>query len=146
MAITLAAGLKSPKILLVIDMPKLTGFIVAALAERGLDVVTGRSAEAHQILVGHPRHDAVIIAIGTADPVSSWNLAREARRMQPGIAVVYLSAGAPLDWARQCVAGSELISLPFAPPQLIAALTRQLDMPPPPARDGGPDSWSALLL
>ena len=64
--------------------------------------------------------------------MSGWEVARQARGIDPTFPVVYIT-GAPAtnDWASQGVSNSVLLEKPFAPAQLVTALSQLLNDVPP---------------
>lgn len=60
--------------------------------------------------------------------LSGWDLARRMRAKQPALPVIYVTAVQAKEWAAQGVPNSILISKPFAPAQLVAALSSLLNI------------------
>ncbi len=58
---------------------------------------------------------------------SGWDVARHARALLPDVAVVYVSGDSAGDWSAKGVPDSVMISKPYVPAQIVAALTQQLN-------------------
>lgn len=58
--------------------------------------------------------------------MSGWEVARRLREKEPALPVVYVTASAAEEWASYGVSRSILIPKPFAPAQLVTALSNLL--------------------
>jgi DNA-binding response OmpR family regulator len=56
-----------------------------------------------------------------------WDLARHARRLRPGLPVIYMTADSGAHWLAEGVPHSILLQKPFATGQAVAALNALLD-------------------
>jgi DNA-binding response OmpR family regulator len=84
--------------------------------------------EAVSLLNAH-RYCAVIIDISFGmDHVRGWAVARRARAFNPNLPVIYITGGNADEWAIQGVPNSVLITKPFAPVQLLTALSQLLSV------------------
>lgn len=87
-------------ILLVEDEPLLADLIVEVFDDRGLAVVHAASALAARSLLEERRDFAAVVTdINLGDGVSGFDVAREARALNPGLKIVYMS-GLPSNFAR----------------------------------------------
>jgi CheY-like chemotaxis protein len=59
-------------------------------------------------------------------------VARQIREKEPAFPVVYMTGAAADDWASQGVPNSILLQKPFAPAQLITAVSQLLNVGTPP--------------
>jgi len=59
--------------------------------------------------------------------ISGWDIARQAREIEPTLAVVYITGAAADEWPAQGVPNSILIQKPFAPAQLVTAVAQLLN-------------------
>ncbi len=117
-----------PKVLLVEDEPLILEVIKESLEDGGFAVTavaTGEEAVA-ALESGSPFHGLVTDVFLTG-PVTGWELAKIARGAFPTIAVVYETGHGEADWPVEGVPGSVLISKPFAPAQVVAALSSHLN-------------------
>ena len=63
--------------------------------------------------------------------MSGWDVARRAREIDAKFPVVYMSGESAEDWSARGVPYSIMLSKPFAPAQLVTAVSQALnDMPP----------------
>lgn len=103
------------------------GVVVASSGSQALKVMEGEQAEAIRALVTD-------IRLGNSSP-SGWDVARHARELHPELPVVYVTGDSAQDWTSQGVPNSVLITKPFAPAQVVTAVSQLLNAaaPPPPA-------------
>ena len=59
--------------------------------------------------------------------MSGWELARKVREIDPAFPVIYMTGAAGDDWASQGVPESILLQKPFAPAQLVTAVSQLLN-------------------
>jgi CheY-like chemotaxis protein len=62
--------------------------------------------------------------------MDGWDVARRAREMEPEFPVVYMTGDSADDWASKGVPKSILLNKPFAPAQLITAISQLLNGAP----------------
>jgi DNA-binding response OmpR family regulator len=58
---------------------------------------------------------------------TGWDVARRARELNEHLPVVYMTGGNGHEWASQGVPNSILIAKPFAPAQIVAAVSQLLN-------------------
>jgi CheY-like chemotaxis protein len=63
--------------------------------------------------------------------LSGWELARQLRQREPTFPVVYMTGAAANDWGSQGVPNRILLQKPFAPAQLVTAVSKLLNEVPP---------------
>lgn len=63
--------------------------------------------------------------------ISGWELARQVREIDPAFPVIYMTGAAADQWASQGVPGSVLLQKPFAPAQLVTAVSQLLNVTAP---------------
>lgn len=76
---------------------------------------------------------ALVTDVNLSGMMSGWDLARIARERDPAFPVVYMTGTAAEDWARFGVPNSILLTKPFAPAQLVTAVSQLLNAGGPPA-------------
>ena len=117
-------------ILVVEDDPLIQAIVEDSLSEGGFEVVFGSSGEnAVELLdASDGKYRALVtdINLGT-DGTSGWDVARHAREINPSFPVVYMSGDSAEDWASQGVPNSIMLSKPFAPAQLVTAVSQLLN-------------------
>jgi DNA-binding response OmpR family regulator len=74
------------------------------------------------------KYRAIVIDIAFGrDRVRGWSVARRARAFDPALPVVYITGGNAGDWAVEGVPNSILLTKPFGPAQLVAAVSQLLN-------------------
>jgi len=90
---------------------------VAANGKEALDVLQSQ----HEMLRG------LITDINLGPGPDGWAIARRARELCPDLPVVYMSGASGDDWTAQGVPHSTLITKPFAPAQIVTAISSLLN-------------------
>jgi CheY-like chemotaxis protein len=67
--------------------------------------------------------------LGTMD---GWEVAKQAREINPTFPIIYMTGAAADQWASHGVPNSALLAKPFAPAQLVTALAHLLNAGSPP--------------
>ena len=62
-----------------------------------------------------------------SDKLTGWDVARRAREIEPELPIVYMTGDGASDWASQGVPNSILLTKPFAPAQLLTAVSQLLN-------------------
>jgi DNA-binding NtrC family response regulator len=101
------------------------GFIAEILSSAG-DAVTRLNGEVASFR-------ALVTDVNLGGTMSGWDLARIARERDPAFPIVYMTGTAAEDWARFGVPNSILLTKPFAPAQLVTAVSQFLNLGGPPA-------------
>jgi DNA-binding response OmpR family regulator len=65
--------------------------------------------------------------------IDGWEVARQAREIDPQFPVVYMSGASAEDWGSKGVPNSIMLSKPFAPAQLVTAISNLLNTGTPTA-------------
>lgn len=63
--------------------------------------------------------------------LDGWDVAQHAREIDPHFPVVYMSGKDADDWASKGVPNSIMLAKPFAPAQLVTAVSQLLNANPP---------------
>jgi DNA-binding response OmpR family regulator len=123
-----------PNILVVDDDPLLQRIAEEALRDGGFETVVAASGEkAVELLdTADGKYRALVTDINLGrDRMSGWDVARRARELNAKFPVVYMSGESAEDWSARGVPYSIMLSKPFAPAQLVTAVSQALnDMPP----------------
>lgn len=118
----------APLLLYVEDEAITQDLVEASLREAGFDVLTASDgAEALALL--QDANDALrglITDVDLGDGPDGWDVARTARELSSGLAVVYVSGASDSDWASRGVPNSVMIAKPFAPAQVVVAISSLL--------------------
>jgi DNA-binding response OmpR family regulator len=114
---------------LVEDDALLREFLEASLTEAGFEVVEvscGTKALAH-FEADAARFRAVITDIRLGAGPDGWAVARRARELVPNMPVVYMSGDSSHEWSSKGVPNSLMVAKPFAPAQIITAVSTLLN-------------------
>ncbi len=107
-----------------------------ALQDAGYAVVAAATAKeaASMLDEKRPAYRALVtdVNLGRGQP-TGWDIARHARELDPDIPVVYMTGDSGHEWAANGVPGSILITKPFAPVQIVTAVSQLLNTVSPPA-------------
>jgi CheY-like chemotaxis protein len=124
-----------PVILVVEDEPLIQSLVEEALADGGFEpAVTSSGEEAVTLLKGHKgKYRALVTDINLQGKMDGWEVAQQAREIDPAFPVVYMSGAAAADWASKGVPNSIMLSKPFAPAQLLTAISNLLNSGTPTA-------------
>jgi DNA-binding response OmpR family regulator len=127
-----------PLILVVEDEYPLQGILEDALAEAGFETDILSSAEEALTLFmgGSKKYKALVTDVRLMGRLSGWDVARRMREADPTFPVIYMTGAAADQWASQGVPGSILLEKPFAPAQLITAISQLLNIGSPPTALG----------
>ncbi len=118
-----------PTILVVEDDPLIRGLVEEALADGGFGtVIVSSGEEAIALLKGESNdYRALVTDINLSGPVDGWDIARVGREIDAAFPIVYMTGAAGDEWPSKGVPGSILLAKPFAPAQLVTALSQLLN-------------------
>jgi CheY-like chemotaxis protein len=119
-----------PVILVVEDDPLIHAIVEESLSDGGFEVAIASSGEnaVDLLAASDGRYRALVTDINLgADGITGWDVARHAREINPSFPVVYMSGDSAEDWASQGVPNSIMLSKPFAPAQLVTAVSQLLN-------------------
>lgn len=126
-----------PVVLAVEDEELLQDMVSDALKEGGFDLVIAVSGEEAMALLTSSvvKYSALVTDINLKGDVSGWDVARHAREIDPSFPVVYMTGASADRWPSLGVPSSILLQKPFAPAQLVTAVSQLLNVgaPPPPS-------------
>jgi CheY-like chemotaxis protein len=122
-----------PVVFIVEDDELVQGTLEEALTEGGFSTAVAPSAEEAVSLLKAKvaNYRALVTDINLTGTMSGWEVARQARQVDPTFPVVYITGAAANDWASQGAPNSVLLEKPFAPAQLVTALSQLLNDVPP---------------
>lgn len=100
-----------------------------ALMDSGFEPAVAPSGEeAVTLLKGMPStYCALVTDINLRGKMTGWEVARQAREIDPGFPIVYITAAHANQWASRGVPNSVLLTKPFAPAQLVTAVSELLN-------------------
>ncbi|WP_426612509.1 response regulator [Bradyrhizobium sp. McL0616] len=116
-----------PTILLVEDDQLIQGIVEEALTEGGFEVSIFASGEEAVAALNHKTFRAVVSDIHLSGKMEGWDVARLAREIDPALPIIYMTGKAAEDWSSKGVPNSVLLTKPFAPAQLVTAVSQLLN-------------------
>jgi DNA-binding response OmpR family regulator len=133
---TIGGQVNNLQVILVVEDDQLVQSVVEeSLTEGGFEMViasSGRNAlELLDSSGGKYRALVTDINLGPGD-VDGWDVARHAREIDPNFPVVYMSGKDAAEWPSKGVPNSIMLPKPFAPAQLVTAVSQLLNTQPPP--------------
>ncbi|MBV8401858.1 MAG: response regulator [Acetobacteraceae bacterium] len=123
-----------PSILVIEDEYFLQADLEQVLTDAGFATeIVGSGEEALTLFIGGTINCAALITdIRLRGRLSGWDVARRIREKEAAFPVIYLTAFSANEWTAHGVPNSILISKPFAPAQLVTALSNLLNSGPAP--------------
>ena len=120
---------EQPLILVVEDDQAVQIIVEDALVEGGFEPAIAPSGEeAVKLLRGNRgRYRALVADIALRGRMSGWEVATHARHIDPEFPVLYLTGAYAHQWPLRGVPNSILVTKPFAPPQLVTAVSLLLN-------------------
>ncbi len=124
-----------PVILVIEDEEGIQSLVEDALEEGGFEpAIAASGEEAVTLLKGRiGNYRALVTDISLRGRIDGWEVARQAREIDPQFPVVYMSGASADDWASKGVPNSIMLSKPFAPAQLVTAVSNLLNTGTPTA-------------
>ena len=124
-----------PVILVIEDEEAIQSLVEDALTEGGFEPAIAASGEEAVTLLKWRinNYRALVTDISLRGRIDGWEVARQAREIDPQFPVVYMSGASADDWASKGVPNSIMLSKPFAPAQLVTAVSNLLNTGTPTA-------------
>ena len=118
-----------PLILVIEDDDAIQGLVEDALSEGGFAVAIASTGEEAVTLLkgGLVTYRGLVTDIQLLGRFNGWEVARAAREVDPDFPVIYMSGIAGDQWPIQGVPNSMMLQKPFAPAQLVTALSQLLN-------------------
>ena len=117
----------APMLLYVEDEAITQDLVEASLREAGFDVLLASSGTEALKLLGPPNGlRGLITDINLGDGPDGWEVAARARELTSGLPVVYVSGASEGEWTSRGVPQSVMIAKPFAPAQIVVAISSLL--------------------
>ena len=123
-----ADALAMPLILLVEDEFLISEMLVEALEGAGFSTLVAGNGDG-AIKLFEENCDTIrglVTDINLDDGMNGWDLARAAREQASELPVIYISGASGHEWASQGVPKSLMITKPFAPAQVVVAISSLL--------------------
>jgi DNA-binding response OmpR family regulator len=125
-----------PTILVVEDDQLIRSVVEETLTDGGFEIdIAASAAQAIELLdkaSGKYRALVTDINLGRGQ-IDGWEIARHAREIDPEFFVVYMSGDSAEAWASKGVPNSIMLAKPFAPAQLVTAVSQLLNSGTPTA-------------
>jgi DNA-binding response OmpR family regulator len=116
-------------ILVVEDDQLIQAMVEVSLSDGGFESAITPSGEEAVTLIqgGKSRFRALVTDINLLGKLDGWEVARVAREADPAMPVVYMTGTHGDEWASKGVPNSILLTKPFAPAQLVTAISQLLN-------------------
>jgi DNA-binding response OmpR family regulator len=123
-----------PVILVIEDEYVLQGVVEDALTEGGFETdILSSGEEALTLFKGRIKnYRALVTDVNLKGHLSGWDVARQIREHDPTFPIIYMTGAAAGQWASHGVPNSILLEKPFAPAQLVTAVSNLLNAGSPP--------------
>jgi DNA-binding response OmpR family regulator len=114
-----------PVVLVVEDEQSLQSIVEESLTDGGFEPAIAPSGEEAVTLLkgGLTKYRALVTDINLSGTMSGWEVAKRAREIDPEFPVVYMTGTSADDYGSQGVPNSILLNKPFAPAQLVTAVS-----------------------
>nr|WP_249786654.1 response regulator [Bradyrhizobium sp. NBAIM16] len=111
------------------DDDAIQAIVEDVLAEGGFQIATVKTGEEAVTLLkgGLMPYRALVTDVNLLGRLDGWEVARAAREIDPHFPVVYMTGGAADKWPVLGVPHSLLLQKPFAPAQVVAAVSQLLN-------------------
>jgi DNA-binding response OmpR family regulator len=118
-----------PIILVVEDDQLIQSLVEETLGDGGFETaIAAFGEEALSLLQYHKgKYRALVTDINLQGKIDGWEVAQHAREIEPDFPVVYMSGAAAADWTSKGVPNSIMLAKPFAPAQLLTAVSNLLN-------------------
>jgi len=124
-------GVENLLVILVVEDDQLIQSVVEeSLTDGGFEIVIASSGENAVALLdaADGKYRALVTDINLGrDKIDGWEVARHARKIDPHFPVVYMSGKDAIEWASKGVPNSIMLAKPFAPAQLVTAVSQLLN-------------------
>ena len=118
-------------VVLVVEDDQLVQSVVEdCLSDGGFEAVIASSGDnAVELLDASERKYHALVTDINLSPskIDGWDVARHAREIDPNFPVIYMSGKDADDWAAKGVPNSIMLAKPFAPAQLVTAVSQLLN-------------------
>jgi CheY-like chemotaxis protein len=118
-----------PVILVVEDDAPVQTIVEDALTDGGFEpAIAASGEEAVTLLKGSKgKYRALVTDIQLRGVMDGWEVAKRAREIDPEFPIVYITGGNAAEWPSHGVPNSILLIKPFAPAQLVTAVSQLLN-------------------
>ena len=116
-------------ILVVEDDHAIQGVVEEALTDGGFEPAIAASGEEAVTLLkgGLTKYRALVTDINLRGTMGGWEVAKVAREIDPEFPIIYMTGASADQYASHGVPNSILLTKPFAPAQLVTAVSQLLN-------------------
>jgi CheY-like chemotaxis protein len=120
-------------ILVVEDEALIQEMVSEALLDGGFETeIVSSGEDAVALLKDHAtKYRALLTDVHLRGKLTGWDVAKQAREINPEMPVVYMTGAGADQWPSHGVPNSVLLSKPFAPAQVVTAVSQLLNQVPP---------------
>ena len=118
-----------PVILVIEDDDAIQTVVEDALSDAGFEPAIAPSGEeAVTLLKGKKNaYRALVTDISLRGKMDGWEVAQHAREIDPEFPIIYISGKSATEWPSKGVPNSIMLAKPFAPAQLVTAVSNLLN-------------------
>jgi CheY-like chemotaxis protein len=118
-----------PVVLVVEDDAPVQTIVEEALTDGGFEpAIAASGEEAVTLLMGlKGKYRALVTDVQLRGVMDGWEVAKRAREIDPEFPIVYMTGGHAAEWPSHGVPNSILLTKPFAPAQLVTAVSQLLN-------------------
>jgi len=116
-------------VMVVEDDQAIQGIVEEALTDGGFEsAIAASGEEAVTLLEGSKgKYRALVTDINLQGRMDGWDVAKHAREIDPEFPIIYMTGQSADQWASNGVPNSILLTKPFAPAQLVTAVSQLLN-------------------
>jgi DNA-binding response OmpR family regulator len=110
------------------------GFVEETLVDGGFEpAIAASGEEAVTLLMGRlTKYRALVTDVNLLGTMDGWEVAKRAREIDPEFPIVYMTGARANEYSSRGVPNSILLTKPFAPAQLVTAVSQLLNAGTPP--------------
>ena len=122
-----------PVILVVEDDYPIQSIVEDTLIEGGFaaDILSSGEEALTLFRGGLKNYKALVTDVALKGRLDGWQVAAQIREADPAFPVVYMSGAHAFEWPSKGVPNSVMLAKPFAPAQLVTAVSQLLNSAPP---------------
>jgi DNA-binding response OmpR family regulator len=120
-------------IMVVEDDESVQSLVEEALTEGGFEpAIAASGEEAVTLLKGYKgKYRALVVDVNLRGRMDGWEVAKHAREIDPEFPIIYMTGQSAHQWPSHGVPNSILLTKPFAPAQLVTAVSQLLNIGKP---------------
>jgi DNA-binding response OmpR family regulator len=122
-----------PIVLVIEDDDSIQTVVEDALSDAGFEPAIAPSGEEAVTLLKGMKNTycALVTDISLRGKIDGWEVAQQAREINPEFPIVYISGKSAAEWPSKGVPNSIMLPKPFAPAQLVTAIANLLNRTTP---------------